>query len=924
MTYTVPVFFRRYNRETLNRLSSEQFPQWTPQERFDSPEVWEALARTLNNSVVPQVAALRTQVPRETFTTINRRPVFTFVEMEYPGNVFPAINGKWIYGFHIASRRCVIEIYAENARLWRYRLNPTPDTQNNAPVPNITVNNSRLELTALTDAPSNYGFMLSPFRLSRMGLRKITDPAQNGEDPMTTSLVRPRWTDQNFAIVALPDPFRWAVDAHEQYYEPARVRWQNWINDFDRQARRTIAGVLKTWIETRNDVYDIRNELQGGQPEAHLREYERDERHLRFPMETAALYLDRWTRQSDHRAVELSALELRGQSISTTLQMWAIVVQNLIASGNGRRMLSGLTDPASERAPRRYVFPDSPSAPSEALSFNNCRYAWLAMLAIFDAASPVWLTHFILRATQAERTSVSRYALAWEYLRRLYNDGTATREQRQIFTRLSEPRTVGTNPLRPLRNNVDTAAHMWRDMSSPQMRRVLQESVQAAEDSMPRGEVSAIRESVDYIHGEYRNPLTRLRFSAGFLIEAFNLSVALTNLRDSNSASRGATLISLGSASADMSSLIFGYLQRRAAVSAVWDSVYQSAGAARGNAPVLTPQQIVANSRSVRAFARLGGAAGLLGGIFQCLDEVNQASNAYSQGQDWQFIGHTTAAAGAAATAVGGGIALAQALGLLAESSIGGWITFAGAALIVGGNVLASVLRRNEYENFARYCYLGRGYNPPAENNSENPRTFDWAQAELNTRSLQSQLRVLQGLLQGFTLQLEGTGRPSTRDSLNFLTINFGSLPANAVLRLEIEQLYGDPARPSRFTASYVVRFASDNLSEVDWSQPNEARDTLISSRLHGFRAHFGSHNTIDRLSFNLTPASLRVNGRLTPFDQFQWANTCFASYVKVQLRAGDILNPRDANRFVRVDTMQLGTGVVNCLDTSRWFPLPD
>jgi hypothetical protein len=273
-------------------------------------------------------------------------------------------------------------------------------------------------------------------------------------------------------------------------------------------------------------------------------------------------------------------------------------------------------------------------------------------------------------------------------------------------------------------------------------------------------------------------------------------------------------------------------------------------------------------------------------------------------------------------TAVGGGLVLAEALGFLAQSSIGGWFTMAGAALILGGNVLASLLRRNEYEVFANYCFLGNGYNPPSQYNSVNPITPPWAQAELTTRSLQSQLRVLQGLLQVFTLQLNSSsGRPSTRDALNFLTINFGALPTNAVLRLQVEQLYGDPARPARFTANYMVRFDAESLEGFEWSQPNAARDTLVSSQTNVFRGHKNSSEAIDRLSFIITPAALRVNGRLTPFDQLQWANTCHACYVRVQLRADNILNPRDANRFVEVDTTQLGTTVANCLDTSLWKP---
>lgn len=49
MTYTPPIFFHRYNADTLSNLAGDTFPLWTPQERYESSSVWSALSRYLSD-----------------------------------------------------------------------------------------------------------------------------------------------------------------------------------------------------------------------------------------------------------------------------------------------------------------------------------------------------------------------------------------------------------------------------------------------------------------------------------------------------------------------------------------------------------------------------------------------------------------------------------------------------------------------------------------------------------------------------------------------------------------------------------------------------------------------------------------------------------------------------------------------------------
>jgi hypothetical protein len=153
-----------------------------------------------------------------------------------------------------------------------------------------------------------------------------------------------------------------------------------------------------------------------------------------------------------------------------------------------------------------------------------------------------------------------------------------------------------------------------------------------------------------------------------------------------------------------------------------------------------------------RTFSAIGGFANLASGMIDMLIQEEAAVSAGAGRHDYgAAVGHAIAAAGAATTALGGGMVLAAAIfgGSIGSvlGPLGTIVGIVGAVVILGGSILATMLRANQYELFARHCFLGA-------DRTASTIHEPWLLYGIPTSNRLHEARSLIGLLSNF--QVEG------------------------------------------------------------------------------------------------------------------------------------------------------------------------
>ncbi|MCC7375950.1 MAG: hypothetical protein IT581_14935 [Verrucomicrobiales bacterium] len=716
----------------------------TPQERVDA--FWNSFCAAGADLPVA-VAACRAVRESESLTTLDSTLTIRVSELRYPGERFEEVVDKWLYLIDLRSRSFLAEVEARGqggTARWTARWLGGDGGGGGRRSP-ITVSPGRIQLrVGAGGSLSNYGFFLSPVALSAQGRDFLLGRARAGDSDAANRLgeaaVRAKWTSRSEAFAWIPDPFRWAADTSEEYYLPAVDEWQTWVEDASRAAHVFIASTLKAWIDA-GDSVNVEGRLRNGQPRQWLEQYRRDELSRRRAAESAAAYLAHCVTSPEHRAVEISAIEAGGTSLSIAYQMWGLVWRRLSATEPGRRLSLQLARD-DQRIPRLQIFSD---AAVPFTSWNDYRYAWLAAVAVFVEAVPA--------------------------LARLLDPGTAAQQLRRHLERLGIPTLRGA--YRRIYENLAAGRDPVHGATPREIRRNritltrLTERARAAGDLRPPTRVGEIAQSVDRLHANYVQPWERHICGIGVVIEVVNVSLAIRDLAQASEDQTSRRVVSLVGSVADLTTVILGLSERMAA-------------------------------EGYRTTLRgAGGAAAVVGGICQMLDMEQSIVDSASQNDFGQAAGYAIAAVGAGMTAAGGGMILAAALGGGATlGPLGAIVGAVGAGLILVGTLVAALLRSSEYQLFAQGCFLGDGH----DRDTAYP---EWAQAGFPTSSALQEARVLLGLMAAFRVQRLGSGSPwptaGNGAPESHIEITFGNLSANAVIRIRMEQRYGSRTITARF-----------------------------------------------------------------------------------------------------------------------------
>ena len=291
---------------------------------------------------------------------------------------------SYIYVFQISTGAILAEVHARPSG-WRVRHNPGRAASDSGWV---ALNEPDfIEFEARGGSPDDYGVMLSPIRFRADAFAVLCDvPAgTSGSNVLHDATVRPRWGRRGVGYVALPDPFRWAVDEHQTFYLEVLEALESFVGDPRRAATRFVARTLKAWVDN-HDQLGVQDELVPGEPEWGNRHYtpplttahqvvqdcQAVEGFLRRRLEEAGEYLRECVHQPDFRAVERAGMAEGGQGLSAVYQTWAIVTTRLTDSHCGKRLgleLCRAGQGAEQRLPLRFLFGDAAPPQSIAAPF---------------------------------------------------------------------------------------------------------------------------------------------------------------------------------------------------------------------------------------------------------------------------------------------------------------------------------------------------------------------------------------------------------------------------------------------------------------------------------------------------------------------------------------------------------------------------
>ncbi len=845
----------------------------TPQERYDG--WWDLMesSGTLGND--PVVSATRSVSSGSVYTTVDIRPRFFPFELAYPGTQagMEFIKDKFVYVVHLRDAQFLMEVRARGA-VCDYRLKPVPAEQERWPPLSEHKTLSLFDATQWLELPfkpgdrnSDFGFFLSPVRLSRRAMEMLLaaigtlDPLDEACEPF----VRAKWmrptpeAATSVMLVGMPDPFRWMVDAHEDYYIPLLNEWQGWIHDETRQAKLFIASTLKAWIDDGNKL-GIANEVTG--LETWMAEYRSQEQTLRDEAEGSCAYVAHCLDSPECKIVEAACVDAvqpfmyDTKAVELGHQVHATTAYRLTEMRAGRYVVAKLVKD-TERLPRKLLF-DRAAGPD--YTFALGRYTWTASLQAFAYYYPAF-ERLVLRA---ERSMFGSNTV--DYCQLMMQRMSLPTQKQQLNLIFMQQRQrfplKGTPP------------------STRTMRQAgYQILVAPAITTVPPPNLG---------YHMSRLHLRQVADAVSFVVEAINLTNAFSQWKEASGVTQFNKSISLIGASGDMAAFLADFTKR-----------------------YLQHAEWKGASKGVLAAETVGSAAGTVAAICEFNDELAKFMPAADQRNYGEAVGYGIAMAGAVTVAIGSGIALGASLStIFATAGVASVaapeaapIIAAGAAMIAIGTTLAWALTRNEYELFAVRSFLGKDHGNPVD-------YFPWSAFPIPTPSAVKEQAVLLGLISNFQVTITGSGTPyeSNPDGSpnSWIEITPGYMAHDSLLQIELLQTYGTHA----YRALIYLYATAGSFDFADGNMMPRLSDAEISA---------DGDKRITKARLPLQPLSLTLGGLSVLYkdNREKVASRCV---VRVRLEAGPLSVPGTGVAGTKwLELTTLTDKSVNSFDTSKW-----
>ncbi|MBK6533444.1 MAG: hypothetical protein IPF99_28795 [Deltaproteobacteria bacterium] len=764
--------------------------------------------------------------------TYDTRRVIDVRELVYPGGNGGAREplGKWVYMVSLSGESVtwLAEAYVGVDGRWDIGAAGDPRRRPGRKSPR------GFEVPA--GCRADLGFFVSPCRLTTRGMRHIEAHARQ----TCVVVVRPYRTglsgEDGAELVAVPDPFAWSEDAHEQYFVPALEDWNSELTSPERQAQRFVARVLKGVIDG-GDGPGISNNLRSADaPAKWLHAQDQEEARRADAASLAHAYLACWVDSPWHQAVEASAQEAGGSALAQVYLHYAVICDRVLTTPPGIALARTLCT-QTDRFPRTHVFvnqhpPDGEGAWRESHQWLDDVTHGRSDKDGFDvtrrvvkvAAQTLFADLVPSMIHQTGKALLETELRAWFR----ENDVAARGGMSAV---IHKNVVTGKAPLAGVSPANAIEAQRYKNVY-----RILELEFNATREETRVTRAGERFRALDRKVTELRSrvPIGVRRFTKSFvgdvslMFVAVNFAWSLSQFvadRDSGKTPKW-TVGPFGILQVS-SDLLTRVIKPGLELSTA------SAGFAKEEG-LLGPGAL--------GFAKgFGGAASFVTGTIEILDRGNKAiAEGWERGNPWAANANITAALCAVASSVlGVGILLEVLTAGTTAAVFGGWGGPVGAAiggvLGVGGAaavIVASLAARNPFEDFAERCFLGSSRASPSSPAIERIAPW-WATRSIGAVDHVQEARVVRELLTNFAAQLvKMVGGTS-------LWVHPGLLPEEAQLHVLLDFHYRDVGhkRTHLFidlaTDEVVIRGdALQSASPFSMTRDEEGRLTFISVRV--------------------------------------------------------------------------------------------
>jgi hypothetical protein len=679
-----PVSPEVYSRQ--DNQSSHVF-RVTPQERVD--QVCKAPEFKKRQTQPRQRAFGCKDENRQGQVGLNLRFKVLVMELVYPGGAgdLRDIGDKWVY------------IFRDNKPVARARQARRGDEYTNTWSVEVEGKGTRIcrDGIELDPGPPGkryiYAFFLSPVELTPEALDSLTKGRT-----LATAAVQvccDRW----FQTVPLPDPLRWAADAHRTNYVPLVEKALATTVSKEDAARFFIASVLKEWIKD-GDRLDVEDELRAGQPDLFIDQHIKKLKEPWERAEQAGAYLSCCVDSPEYRAVMQSCMA-REPDLERALVATAAITRLLSYTSAGRA-LAQLMVSTPTFLPGRHIFVDPEKLPRDGFDLRKKRWSWLFLASIFTDLLPGMARYQRAKAGKLRnKVGALRDALAErEFLKWADNIGVKQIDkQTRVFEALPDAPASGKPNLVAGASKPRSTGVSFKKLVGGKIDQDLITEVEDATEKLDKR-----------VRADYGPAVPLVRITLGTVVEIMNVCLATVQYRNAVPEEKTRALISVAGAWADLASHGLGVagdvlerLHKKKAREALMARLRFSAQVGDSVA------ELKRLGLAARVFKGLGGAAAVVGSV---VDMVDFGSEAYKAGGENDYglcVGRSFQATGALLSAFSGGMVLAEALaGSAVFGPAGMIIGFIGAALVIAGALVASWFRQNPNEKFALRSFLGK------------------------------------------------------------------------------------------------------------------------------------------------------------------------------------------------------------------------
>lgn len=755
----------------------------------DAPNLGEGSS---DSQLIQRPDRLRVDVPKPTVSL----PEPVRPEIGFP--TYELLDNKWIYV--LDGKTLIIEVNAFDSEHWYVY-----DKPNLKADPNRNTNITTKGYIPNLKRKHEYGFFLSPIRLTQDAFDRLNNPKQ-GEELAVTSCTfdnQPR-----FPFVILRDPFRWARNAHENWYQRALdeyvkfaqgdegldgsrawVRKLKWAQKPERNALYFIASIVTEWL-AHDENGTVRDALKTDPPgpSQFINEYDNTAFSLLSGVDNAMQYVVQCVDSHGHRVVELvgnvSGKETANEDArGYVLGQWAAIFYRTANSKAGCEFLKTIIAD-DNRLPRKLVFTKAAeeaakTAPKEGETedFQIWRFGTLAHLAIVTEGLGTWVA-------QLKKSSVLAGQSPDQYFRRFVKSLPVkgmSATKRRVKVNVQKGRTWYHGLL-----NTD---HTLKDQAA----RSAYEHFVAAANENYKAEVESLK--LDGPRGwfdkdsHFGKRVKQLKVAAGGVFNIANLVIALKEVWEDSD--KGAT--------------------RAAAAAAVFEL-----------AETTMDTDFASERIGEELSETLSEWAGFFGGVSLAFEYGYRASEAWEKGYYGQAVGYDIAKFGGGTQAVGFAIRLASVeAGLLPEAEslvifsaeTGNFLLVAGSVILLAGVWVASYLTPNEVTPEVDACYFGKGIHRTTDDVRQQEARLKRVLANFSGRKddfppelpfPRQRIQVLQKdalNLQPATVPLESNGpgsggESSNREVTTYLTVTPGWLPQGSIFEIFYQSSVGPGVSP--------------------------------------------------------------------------------------------------------------------------------